>query len=303
MEEVGADVNQADNQGYTPLHGAALTEDREVMLYLIATGADVKARASMIFGGIGRNGPGTSMGQWEIRSQTWQTVRDHTIFNTPRPLSFFSILVQKTRLTAEPPRAWSRTSQNKPRRKRRKKKQVGPSLLLPVAHPTLKLVERGSYHHRHRRPIDKKDPFCWAPFILNGDWRPLAPPAERRPKRDWLVPGRGLSPVERGDGLSSEASDASRVILLPIHLRREGRDPMRDRPIRPLAGPLATTLSCFFSILLLLLIPGLRHRTAPSQKGLANLRRKLQPAALFAPLSGQPAQCQQARGEMDLRRS
>ena len=39
---------------------------------------------------------------------------------------------------------------------------------------------------------------------------------------------------------------------------------MRDRPIRPLAGPLATTLSCFFSILLLLLIPafatGQHHR-------------------------------------------
>ena len=53
VEEVGADVNQADKQGYTPLHGAALTEDRDVMLYLIATGADVKARAAMIFGGIG----------------------------------------------------------------------------------------------------------------------------------------------------------------------------------------------------------------------------------------------------------
>ena len=53
VEEVGADVNLADKQGYTPLHGAALTENREVMLYLIAMGANVKARANMIFGGIG----------------------------------------------------------------------------------------------------------------------------------------------------------------------------------------------------------------------------------------------------------
>ena len=38
----------------------------------------------------------------------------------------------------------------------------------------------------------KKDPFYWAPFILNGDWRPLALPKKRRTQRDWLVPVTGF---------------------------------------------------------------------------------------------------------------
>lgn len=51
IEEVGLDVNGRDNQGYTPLHGAALTDDRELITYLVAMGGDVKARATNIFGG------------------------------------------------------------------------------------------------------------------------------------------------------------------------------------------------------------------------------------------------------------
>jgi uncharacterized protein len=51
IEEVGLDVNVKDNQGYTPLHGAALTADHDVITYLVAMGADVTARASNIFGG------------------------------------------------------------------------------------------------------------------------------------------------------------------------------------------------------------------------------------------------------------
>ena len=35
---------------------------------------------------------------------------------------------------------------------------------------------------------DKKDPFYWGPFILSGDWRPLALPAQRRSEPAWLVP-------------------------------------------------------------------------------------------------------------------
>ncbi|MBA3269128.1 MAG: ankyrin repeat domain-containing protein [Acidobacteria bacterium] len=45
VEECGADVNAKDSQGYTPLHGAALTAEHDLILYLIAMGADVSARA------------------------------------------------------------------------------------------------------------------------------------------------------------------------------------------------------------------------------------------------------------------
>jgi ankyrin repeat protein len=51
VEEVGLDVNGRDNQGYTPLHGAALTDNRELISYLVAMGGDVTARANNIFGG------------------------------------------------------------------------------------------------------------------------------------------------------------------------------------------------------------------------------------------------------------
>lgn len=51
IEEVGLDVNGRDNQGYTPLHGAALTADHELLTYLVAMGGDVTARATNIFGG------------------------------------------------------------------------------------------------------------------------------------------------------------------------------------------------------------------------------------------------------------
>ncbi|HXG90639.1 MAG TPA: ankyrin repeat domain-containing protein [Vicinamibacterales bacterium] len=54
VEECGADVNAKDSQGYTPLHGAALTADHDLLLYLIAMGADVRARAKNVFGGEGQ---------------------------------------------------------------------------------------------------------------------------------------------------------------------------------------------------------------------------------------------------------
>jgi uncharacterized protein len=43
--ELGADVNHADDRGYTPLHGAAYTGNDEMIMYLINHGADVKAVA------------------------------------------------------------------------------------------------------------------------------------------------------------------------------------------------------------------------------------------------------------------
>jgi ankyrin repeat protein len=43
VEELHADVNARDNNGYTPLHHAAARGDNEMILYLVAHGADVKA--------------------------------------------------------------------------------------------------------------------------------------------------------------------------------------------------------------------------------------------------------------------
>lgn len=54
VEECSADVNARDAQGYTPLHGAALTANHDLLLYLVAMGADVRARASNVFGGEGQ---------------------------------------------------------------------------------------------------------------------------------------------------------------------------------------------------------------------------------------------------------
>jgi len=43
VEELGADVNQRDDGGYTPLHHAAARGDNEMILYLVSKGGDVKA--------------------------------------------------------------------------------------------------------------------------------------------------------------------------------------------------------------------------------------------------------------------
>jgi ankyrin repeat protein len=45
VEELGADVNARDNDGYTPLHHAAARGDNDVILYLVSKGADVTAVA------------------------------------------------------------------------------------------------------------------------------------------------------------------------------------------------------------------------------------------------------------------
>ncbi len=45
VEELGADVNARDYNGYTPLHHAASRGDNEMIMYLISKGADVKAVA------------------------------------------------------------------------------------------------------------------------------------------------------------------------------------------------------------------------------------------------------------------
>jgi ankyrin repeat protein len=45
VEELGADVNARDHNGYTPLHHAASRGDNELIKYLVSKGADVKAVA------------------------------------------------------------------------------------------------------------------------------------------------------------------------------------------------------------------------------------------------------------------
>ena len=45
VEELGADVNHRDNDGYTPLHHAAARGDNEMIMYLVTKGADVTAVA------------------------------------------------------------------------------------------------------------------------------------------------------------------------------------------------------------------------------------------------------------------
>ena len=45
VEELRADVNARDNNGYTPMHHAAARGDNEMILYLVSKGADPKAVA------------------------------------------------------------------------------------------------------------------------------------------------------------------------------------------------------------------------------------------------------------------
>ena len=45
VEELGADVNARDHNGYTPLHHAAARGDNALIEYLVSKGADVKAVA------------------------------------------------------------------------------------------------------------------------------------------------------------------------------------------------------------------------------------------------------------------
>ena len=75
VEECGADVNARDNQGYTPLHGAALTADHALINYLVAMGGDVTVKAKNVFGGVGESDK-------EVVGEVGDTVAD--MANGPR---------------------------------------------------------------------------------------------------------------------------------------------------------------------------------------------------------------------------
>jgi hypothetical protein len=45
IEELGADVNSRDHNGYNPVHNAAARGDNAMILYLVSKGADVRAVA------------------------------------------------------------------------------------------------------------------------------------------------------------------------------------------------------------------------------------------------------------------
>jgi ankyrin repeat protein len=50
VEETGANLNSHDDKGYTPLHGAALMNNTEIIDYLVAKGGNVKARSDYVYG-------------------------------------------------------------------------------------------------------------------------------------------------------------------------------------------------------------------------------------------------------------
>jgi len=76
VEELGADVNAPNKAGYTPLHGAALTAQNDLLEYLLAMGGNVNARASMILGG-------PEDPDEEVQPGTGDTVAD--MANGPKP--------------------------------------------------------------------------------------------------------------------------------------------------------------------------------------------------------------------------
>ncbi len=63
VEKLGADVRSRDDNGYTPLHGAAVVGENKVILFLVAKGADPTARAKVIGTGGGRREVGSGAGE------------------------------------------------------------------------------------------------------------------------------------------------------------------------------------------------------------------------------------------------
>jgi uncharacterized protein len=77
VEELHLDVNSKDDKRYTTLHGAAYVGDNDLVKYLVARGADVRARASGRLGG--------TQGAEDVREGTGDSVAD--MANGPREKS------------------------------------------------------------------------------------------------------------------------------------------------------------------------------------------------------------------------
>jgi uncharacterized protein len=77
VDDLHADVNSKDDKRYTTLHGAAYVGDNDLVKYLVAKGADVKARASGRLGG--------TQGAEDVPEGTGDTVAD--MANGPREKS------------------------------------------------------------------------------------------------------------------------------------------------------------------------------------------------------------------------
>jgi len=75
-EELGAEVNSKDDTGFTPLHGAALVGDNDLILYLVSKGGNVKARSNTVFARNADDAPSA------VAAGTGETVAD--MANGPR---------------------------------------------------------------------------------------------------------------------------------------------------------------------------------------------------------------------------
>jgi hypothetical protein len=94
VEALGFDVNSKDTEGFTPLHGAASVGDKDVILYLVSKGGDVKARADVF---VERNAANTGATQ----PGTGETIADMANGPAEKTLVYPEIIDLLVRLGSE----------------------------------------------------------------------------------------------------------------------------------------------------------------------------------------------------------